>query len=658
MRWTWAPVKARRALTAALAAVVIAGCGSDEPPSNFSITGANNATAEILQGSNGNLLLTITRNNFAKDITLELVGLLPDGVTSTFSQNPVPADQPTVNVSFTITSVAAPATVSLTVKASAEGVEDLLIPITLKINLRGTHTLSLPTPTLVVAQGGGGTATVRINRVDNNAGTVTLTATAPAGITASFSQSATSGTGTSVLISAAANLGAGDYTVTVKGTQAGVSPDPTTTLTVTVVAPKPTTDLTLTFCGDAAPSWLAYQNEGFNWKQVQPAGNLFTFAATDKVGIALTYVLSSTSSYTSVTYATRQELAGAFSDHECFGTRSLTGTTASVGSSQFAHVGMGGFVEAVTNNAFALDFLPTRPLDLIAVRGSASAFSFSPDRMIVRRGVATASGALPVLDFATGEAISPATNTLTMVAVGSDPAYVETHFGGATSSRTFLFSAEPSGPAVTFSSFPANMIVAGDLHELYAEAFNFTSNSLRLLRTWYSAPADRTVTFTPLLNPPTLAVAATAPYLRIRGQLESQSAYPTLVRFRFGQGNRENRVEMTAAYLGATPTTWDVTFPDLTAASGFSTTWAMVPGVATAYNALGFAGRPELLFGTEPTLIGVGLGAKPVANDLISTGLRVGTISANAASIMAPMAFPYRRNLSRGPLGAPQYFRR
>jgi hypothetical protein len=132
-------------------------------------------------------------------------------------------------------------------------------------------------------------------------------------------------------------------------------------------------------------------------------------------------------------------------------------------------------------------------------------------------------------------------------------------------------------------------------------------------------------------------VASRAPFVRLRGQLESQSAFPNLVRFRFGSGtagaSKEVRVEMTAAYGGGMPATWDITIPDMSAAGGFDPAWMLGTG-SVVYHSIAFAGKPEMLFGVNPTLIGTGVGVLPVAGDAIAEGFRAGQITVSATSVV------------------------
>jgi len=628
------------ALSAAIAGI---GCQGEDPPS-FSIS-ASSTTAELLQGTSGTLLLDVTRKKFTNDISLTLLGTLPEGVTAEFSQNPVPDGEPTVNIAFTVPASITPGDIALTVKASSEGAPDQTLPITLKVLLKGSHSVTLPNPTLTVAQGGGGSATVSLPRTSGNGGLVTLSASVPSGITATFAESPTGATGTSIIVSVAASVAVGNYTVTITGAQVGVTPNPQATLTVTVVAPKPTTDVTLTFCSDFVPDWVAYQNEGFNWKQVQPAGNIFSFAATDKVGLAYSFVEFGR---VTVVYATRQELVAALSPKECFGTRTLSGTGAGIGATQRAFVHIATQEEEILNNAFSIDFLPPVPLDVVVVRGSEAASGFVPDKMIVRRGVTTASGALPVMDFASGEAFDVAANTLTLSGLGADGYQVQSAFGGqnpvfmtgVVSSFNILTVALPSSATSTIHSLPANRAVAGDLHELWIIAEN-QNGTVRWAFKYYATAADQSLTLAPTLNTVAVSVLSTGPYLRTRGQIDSQSAYATSTRIYLFQGNKTVQVETTAGFLGGVPTTWDISTPDLSSATGFSASWMPIASEDVGVVVLGMSGRAELAIGFDGL---PGAGASPVAGDVLNVGIRGGTLPAPGAALRAS---PPRRTIGR-----------
>ena len=632
MRW----IAGSRSVVAGLVAVAsLAGC-KGEDPSNFSITASSDAVT-MLQGSNQSVVLTITRLNFTADVNLVLEGTLPAGVSSSFSQNPVDADQPTTALAFQVSASAAPGTTNLTVKATAEGAPEQTLPVSLTISVRGTHTLSLASATMTIAQGGGGATTLLVNRVDANAGSVTLAVNSPpAGITATFGQSPTTSASTSLIVSAAASVAPGSYTLTFTGAQAGVSPTPQTSLTLTVVAPEPTADVTLAFCPGGEPNWFAYQNEGFNWKQAQPSGNLFTIAATNKVGVAFAYVIGN-SSVVSVLYATRAELDAGFNEVGCFGERTLTGTTANVSASQTAVVGMGLSSVIPSNNAFSLSFLRSVPLDLIAIRGIVSNSLLTPEKVIVRRAIATASGSLPVIDFQAVEALPPSMNTVTITGLGSDLLFTFTDFWGATHSPVPLYSNVLTNVPFTTYGAPASAIVAGDLHELYVETIAQDPTLYRAAHAYFSAPADRTIALPPTLNAPTVSTVSTSPFVRLRGQLESQSAYGNVARFRFGQGSagasKEVRVEMTAAFAGGMPATWDLSIPDMSAASGFNAGWMLTTG-STVYHSVAFGGKPEVIFGVTPTLVGTGVGVLPVAGDFVTEGFRAAQINVTATSVV------------------------
>src|SRR5205823_4965467 len=101
---------------------------------------------------------------------------------------------------------------------------------------------------------------------------------------------------------------------------------------------------------------------------------------------------------------------------------------------------------------------------------------------------------------------------------------------------------------------------------------------------------------------PTITYAATSPYLRPRLQLASRAEYASAIEVIFQQGSigRATSVVMTPSYLGAVPTVWDVTIPDVSAA-GFDAGWGLQTGrrISWSVRTVGgsayadFVGRPK-----------------------------------------------------------------
>lgn len=587
------------------AACGLFGGGDDDP--SVSLT-ASTTTAVLQQGSSLPITLDIARTNFDKTISLVVEGTLPAGVTATVAQNPVAAGSSQTTLTITASGSATPGTAALTVKATGEGITEKTVLIDVTVNLRGSHSVALTNSSMSVAQGGGGQTTLLLARQNNNTGAVTLTATgAPAGMTVTFGESPTTSTTTSVTVAATGSVAPGSYNISISGSQPGLTPTPAAaTLAVTVITAPATTTMSIPFCSAGMPSWFAYQNDGYLWQRVTPTGNSFSFSATDKLAIAFAFQ-NGAASDVRFYLATRSELAG-ITDRDCSGPKNHPGTTANVGTTQAAIVAMGPSFEIVTNNAFLLEGVPDRALDLVGTRGSVANGLFTPDRMVIRRGVNLANNlSIPLVDFTGAESVAPAANTLSIAGLDAgETVYMENVFQGTTATSGFVFSAQGTTNAYTMYAAPASALVAGDVSELYIDAFNAAGTVAHTMVTYFSTPGDRVETLGPLLTVPSISSAGSTPYARHRGQLSSQTAYPTAVRFSYLQGNSPSEkfvvVIQTAGYLGATPTTWDVTVPDVSGVTGFNASWMHTAGTATAYAGEAFSAPGAVLFGAMPAV--------------------------------------------------------
>ena len=612
----------RRAVAPFLS-IALAACGLfGDDPATFDVT-ADAATASIQQNGSGSVVLTITRKNLDKPVTLAIEGTLPTGITATFSPSSVPAGTATATLLLGASSSFTPGTVNLSIKASVEGQADKVIPIVVTVTLRGSHTLALSSSTLTASQGGGGSVSVLINRVNSNAGNVTLTASAPTGITVAFGQSPTTGAATSAAISVASSVAPGSYSVVITGAQPGLTPDPTTTLTVTVQPAPATSAVSIPFCSASLPAFFAYQNDGFNWQVVTPTGSNFNFNATSKLAIAF---VSQSTQQIFVQFATRAELS-AVTASRCTTNRSLTGSTSNTTAAQTVLVAMGPQRTGATNNAFTLNNLPAATLDLVGSRGSsANQFNFVPDRILLRRGVSQASGTLSVLDFQGSESFAPVTNTLTMsnMGTGDDLLGVVT-FLGSTLTEGLVSMLNPVTSSVTLYSVPAGQVMAGDFYELYFDSINAAGTDLRIGYQFLTSIADRTEAFGPNVSTATLQTVATAPYPRFRVQAAAQTEYSAGISFILFQPpppNATKRIEMiiTSGYTAGAPATWDVTLPDLSGLTGFQNSWMIAPGQNFLLRTQGFsASRNSLL-----------LGADVVAGDFLRIGIKEALLTATS----------------------------
>jgi hypothetical protein len=616
MRWTGRLGNLWVGVCAGLAA---AGCdsatGNKDPKITLSVP---TPTATVGQGGATTVAMTLARTNYTGAVALTVDGL-PVGVTAAFTPASLPDGTAGSSLLISATGAAAPGASTLTVHATGQGVAEHTATIDLTVTVTGSYSLASLRPSVTVAQGGGGMATVLVTRIAGNAGSVSLAVSgAPAGVTASFSQATTTERGASLSLVAVPATVPSTYTLTITGTSPGLE-DQTTTLSLVVIAPPGTANLTLPFCLNNMPVWFAYQNEGYAWQQVTPAGNSFSFMATQ--GLSIGFVLQTGTAFKTYVYnATRTELDG-ISDVDCSGPNSLTGTANGVSAGLTAIVSMGPSNTTVTapSTSYTLSAVPNRSLDLVATRGTLSQGDLIiPDRMIIRRGLTQAdNSSISELDFSTQSfVVNSSSLTITNVQPG-DELYFQNFLITGTATSGLVHNGAPSTGSVALSSVPASELVPDDLHQLYVDVRQSTSTALtgRSYFTYFGVPGPRNDALGPTLNGPTATLLGSAPYVRMRGQLVSQPEYDTSIRFAFDQGRgfRTIFVGVTAAYLGATPTMWDAEIPDFSGTAGFSTAWMLAPGIAnTAYQAEAFSGRTDLLFG-----------APAVDGDLVKIGYRV-----------------------------------
>jgi uncharacterized membrane protein len=197
--------------------------GTGNPSFTLSDSPASLAIAQLSQGSSK---ITITpTGGFNSNVSLTASGL-PNGVTASFTPNPV-ASSSTLTLAANATAPIGTTTVTIT------GVSgNLTTTTTLKLTLNYGLTL-LPSPnTVSVTQGSTGATTVIIS--PQNAPVNFSVSGLPSGVTASFNQNPVVNN-TVLTFTVGATAAVGTSTVTVKGTEDGLTA--TTTIGLTVDAP-------------------------------------------------------------------------------------------------------------------------------------------------------------------------------------------------------------------------------------------------------------------------------------------------------------------------------------------------------------------------------------------------------------------------------------
>jgi hypothetical protein len=597
-----------------------------------------NTSLSVGQGSRDSVQITINRSNFDQPVTFSIEGTLPEGVTATFSPNPVQPGNTTTKLRVSANRQAVPGNATFAVVAKGEGIADKGQEVAVSITLTGTYTLSLVHPTVTVAQDGGAQTVAVLARTEGNASSVNLTTgTVPSGLTVSF-ESPVTGSGSGLNVTANGSVPPGTYPITITSQAAGFTSDQSVQLSVVVIPPPSTATISLPFC--TLPNWFAFRNEGGTWQRVMPSGNSFTFAASARVAVAFVQQFSN-AAVTNVFFYSRDGLP---TGGDCGGTKSPSGTVAGLAAGQQARIALGGAFASTTTTGYTLQNVATGPLDLIATRATPSSVSLVADKVIVRRAQ-DYSTTIPELDFNAVEAVAPASHSLTVTGFTAGH-LLEYSNVLATATSTFLTLSAGllTGGSSTFQALPAGSLIATDLHELSvsSEASDFSAG--QALFSYFGAPGDRTETMGPALGTPTLTVPVTAPFARPRGQFASQPEYPNVGVFAMGQGTtdfREIYMFVSASYLGGTPTTWDLLYPDFSNVAGFNTAWAPVAGQPFVFYGQAFAAPDSWLFGELPN-----------SGEIVRYAYRFSeTGSSQAASARASVVRP-RPLLSR------QYFRR
>jgi hypothetical protein len=565
-------------------------------------------TATVTQGASAIATISVTRNaSFAQDVTLAATGL-PTGVTASFSAATVSGSATSSTLTLNAASSAPTSTTTVTITGTTPGLPNQTTTLGVTVQQPAAISLALSASTVTVTQGQSNTITVTIGRT-NFTGAVTLAATGlPSGISASFNpETVPNGTTTSALtLSAAGTAATTTATITVTASASGLTSQ--TATTALTVAAAPTVAVALDFCPDETIAWFAYQNDGVSsWTRVTPdANNTFTISATSKVGVAIVSDNGSTFFLTTVLYLSRAELEKIFSSACTIadeGSRTLNGSFAGLSATAHAHVRMmpGRGTNATAGTAtqtFSVSNLPSSgPMDLIAGRYTDANGFRSVDRYVVRRSIDLPSGStMPVIDFAASEAVPPATATVTVT--GFTAGNLNTvHTTIWRSHRdTELAGGTTTGNSATVDALPADLLASGEIQAIRVRSapspFEVSTSLAREAAVFFRTNADRTVGLGPALSVPTFTSVASSPYARFRGQLPSQADYPYGAVFSFTQSNRLVSIGVSAGYLGAVPTTWDLTIPDFSGVTGWQNTW----GLANASTGMEAEARAGSLF--------------------------------------------------------------
>jgi hypothetical protein len=619
-----------------LAVVGAAACGGDSsgPSGNNNNQGSisltlSGASLSVAQGGNGSVTATVARGGgFAGAVAIAIEGV-PANVTASASPASVGAGATTSTITFTAATGATAGNSTVTIRASGAGVTDQTRTLTLTVTAatQGGFTIAVAPGTVSVPQGGQGTTLLTLARTGGFNGSVQFSATgAPNGVTVGFNPPSTTGNGTNITVGVGGAVATGNHAITIRAAASGLA-DQTATLTLTVTpSGGGGGNTTYRACG-VSMLFAAFQDGNSPWTAVPVSNNSVTFSLpSGRGGVAYVHSTGANSFTTVINYGTQQELnAGATTCPTIPLGKTVNGTVAGVGATEFAYVGLGTALAAVQPgiSSFSLQNVRDGASDLVATRVSftvnGTSVVQSANKAIIRRSInPAANSTLPVLDFNAAEAFDPVPRNLTVNNLGTDAltigeSFVTQNFGtGVLYNETFAPAARQI-PTIGNAQ-------SGDLHglTLSASAATLPITSTRGVLAYFTASADKTFTFGPAIGTVLVNAAATAPYVRLRSQYTIQAEYNSAVTINYSQTgggtSRHTIIGFSGPYLGGT-TALDHTDPDFSPLNGWNNLWGLAAGRATQWSLTG------MKF-TGPGSIG-----GPLDGTTTFLGTRMGTIT-------------------------------
>jgi hypothetical protein len=360
------------------------------------------------------------------------------------------------------------------------------------------------------------------------------------------------------------------------------------------------TDVAVAYCTGLEPAWVAFQDGDGQWTRVRPtiegANTVFHLALhTARGGIAtLVPLADGTLTQLSVLYGLPGELAtvGDTNRLDCtFDVKTVVGRVVGLRVDESALVSAGLFGRAIVhaqNDSFTLVGLASGSRDLVVTRTTPVAGIPTVTGIILRRNVDVPDGgSIPPLDFASPEVFAPATSTVTIAGLGADAAISGTHLRTSNGETTLSFVPnQGAAPSRSYFPVPESRLLPGDLQEL-SVATSGPNTFNRRFDLYFRTPGDRTVALGASAVAPAISVISTSPALRVRARFVPQGDYDRSASIFFDQVANSVfvGVVMTAGYAAATGGGYDLVVPDLSAAEGFSPTWALRPGLRFTWSA-------------------------------------------------------------------------
>jgi hypothetical protein len=338
--------------------------------------------------------------------------------------------------------------------------------------------------------------------------------------------------------------------------------------------------ITLDICDNR---WIAYQNDGAEWRLLGQGNGVYTFAATRRLGIARAFFSQNSSIWEiTVDYLTPEQAVAKFGCIQYASwVGSLRGTIAGLTGSQQAFIYFRGANTHIPSPAHTSWSLLTQggPGTLVAARHDSG---FAPaNRIIIRRERSYDTDTpVPLLDFDSNEAFAPQVNRLSFTGA-SGSAFVTYVTGGQEHGLSYVVLGSPDEgvkprTAAAVYSIPAAQRRIADIHRM-----DLTSGG-QMVQHYFRDGSDLSLTPGPPLATETFTVVATTSYRRVRAEVPSQPEYAAAISIEMSQisSGRWSQATLNATreYFGETPRVWSLTLPDFSGITGFQLANALTAG--------------------------------------------------------------------------------
>jgi hypothetical protein len=148
--------------------------------------------------------------------------------------------------------------------------------------------------------------------------------------------------------------------------------------------------------------------------------------------------------------------------------------------------------------------------------------------------------------------------------------------------------------SVPYDALPVAQLAPGDVQRLVGYAQSCCVPESRTVDVYFRNAVDRTLAFGPAAATPTISTVTGSSFARPRIQMPVQPEYNRSIEVFFSQGSgaseRSTYYRASSDYYATAPTTWDLTYPDVSAVAGFNTAWAFQPGASTSWTVFVFGG--------------------------------------------------------------------